>query len=152
MPTLKGSGLETAVGELLTVTFTWAIFVRADAGTTAVNCVLLTKVVANARGPKSAVELVAKLVPVRVMVTSGPPTREKLGLILVRVGAVNVDTLMVNGRKLDTVLSGLRTNRFTGIASMRLAAGTVAVNTVLDTKAVGASAVPRSEERRVGKE
>lgn len=61
---------------------------------------------------------------------------------MVRVGVALGDTLIVNGRKLDAVLSGLSTNTLTGIAAARSAAGTVAVNTVLDTNVVGASAVP----------
>jgi hypothetical protein len=53
-----------------------------------------------------------------------------------------VDALMVKGRKLEAVLSGLSTNTFTGIAATRSAAGTVAVNEVLDPNVVGVSAVP----------
>ncbi len=74
--------------------------------------------------------------------TSGLPTTAELGLILVRVGVALGDTLIVNGRKLDAVLSGLSTNTFTEIAVARSSAGTVAFNTVLDTNVVGTSAVP----------
>jgi hypothetical protein len=74
--------------------------------------------------------------------TSGFPTNAEVGLIFVSVGAVAVDTFIVNGRKLEAVLSGLSTNTFTGIAARRSAAGTVALNEVLDTNVVGVRAVP----------
>jgi aspartokinase-like uncharacterized kinase len=59
----------------------------------------------------------------------------------VRMGIVVGDTMIVNGRKPETVLSGLRTNTFTGTTVARDVAATLAVTTVLDTNAVG-SAVP----------
>ena len=52
MPTRNGIGLEAVDWVLMAVTGTSATAVRTDAGTWAVNCVLLTTVVGNAVLPK----------------------------------------------------------------------------------------------------
>ena len=62
------------------------IVARSAAGTTAVNVVPLTKVVASGAPPKSTVELLRKLVPVRVIVVSGLSAGAEFGLMLVNVG------------------------------------------------------------------
>src|SRR5216683_1020825 len=69
--------------------------VRSDAGMTAVSCVPPLKVVGMAVPLKSAVEPETKLVPVRVTVVFGLPSVAELGLMLVRVGAAGLGSMMV---------------------------------------------------------
>jgi len=57
------------------------------AGMTAVNCVGLTKVVVMGIALKSAVDVLTKLVPVRVMVVLGLPAGTDVMLRLTKVGA-----------------------------------------------------------------
>lgn len=76
MPTRYGTGLDAAELVFLTVIGTWETAVSNDAGTCAVNWVLLTYVVARAVVPKLATAPDAKSVPVKYMVNAGSPTDE----------------------------------------------------------------------------
>jgi hypothetical protein len=139
IPIQKGIGLEALDAVFCTVTGILAIAVMSDAGTWAVICVSLTTIVAN--GPKYATAPAAKSEPVRVMVMPGLPTAAFWGLIDTRIGVVFGDTIMVNGRKLEAVLSGFRTNTFTGTTLTRYEEAMLAVREVLDTNVVE-TAVP----------
>lgn len=138
MPTPKVSAFEMAVDELATHTLACSTLVRSAAGMTAVNCVLLTYVVAICVVwvPKSTVAVAAKFVPVNVIVRSGLPATATFGEIFVSVGTRLGDAVIVNGRKFETVLSGFRTKTFTVVGVVKSAAGTVAVSCVLDPKVV----------------
>jgi hypothetical protein len=114
-----------------------AIAVRAEAGTCAVSCVLLTTVVGRAVAPKYATQPVAKFVPFKVRVKPGSPTELFVGLMLVKVGVVAGFTVMVNGSVFEAVLSGFKTNTFSVPTVVRNVAGIVVVNWVAETKVVG---------------
>jgi hypothetical protein len=65
------------------------------------------------------------------------PTSALLGLMEVRVGLVDGDTVMLKGRMLEMVLSGLSTNTFATDTVVRKEAAMFAVMAVLDPNVVG---------------
>ena len=91
----------------------------------------------RAVAPKYATQPGAKLVPFNVSVKAGLPTAAFVGLIFVSVGVVAGFTVIVNGRVLETVLSGFRTNTFSVPTVVKSVPGIVVVSCVLETKVVG---------------
>jgi len=121
-----------------TVTVLLPVVVRLEAGTMAVNEVLLLNVGMIVVPAKFTVEPLTKFVPVRVIVVLLLPTGVEEGLILPKLGTGF--PVMVNGC-VPVVPPGVVTETVALPGFVRLAAGTMAVNEVL-LLSVGVIVVP----------
>src|ERR1700677_3718552 len=85
---VNGSVLEAPPPGAGFITFTNSVPSKAvsTAGTAAVNCVELTKLVASADPPTSTVEAATKFVPLTVSVRAAPPTAALFGERPVMIG------------------------------------------------------------------
>jgi len=110
------------------------------AGTTAVICVALMKVVANVVPFQLMVDPLIKLDPVAVSVNAAVPAMADVGVIVVNAGAglFTITVLMVNGTVLLVPPPGVpvKTDMAAVPAAVILVAGTIAVNCVALTYVV----------------
>ena len=101
--TVRGTGPDTAPPGFVTVTGIAPGRVSRLAGTCAVSCVVLPKVVASAASPRLTVEPDTKFVPVTVSVNAGPPCVAVDGEIdvIVGLGAVIVSVTELDEMHLE---------------------------------------------------
>jgi hypothetical protein len=106
-----------------------------EAGTVAVSCVEETNVVVREVAPQRTVEVETKFVPVTVKVNCVPPAVAQLGLIEVIVGT---GLLIENVCAFDVPPpgAGFTTVTLAVPVAATLAAGTMAVSCVAETKVV----------------
>jgi len=122
----KDCDLEATLPGLITVTLAGTAVAIKLAGTAAVNCVALTKLVTSAVPFQFTVAPDKKPVPLTVSVKAAPPAVAEAGLRLVMVS----EGLIWKGNELETTLPGLTTVTLALPAVAIKFAGTAAVNCV----------------------